>query len=265
MSPHSPAGAAFGSEPGRWPLPPAVSASDLWLRAVAAGGQGRYAAARADLTELTRRRPEARLASLALSTRGSLSRQLGGHARAAGWDGRAWALAGTDTEAGVDALAGLAADALGSGRLAASAALLGRAVDLHRESDTPPRRLAIRLAWVHAELAMAAGEGAAAVGHADRAVGLAADAAPALLRHRIKSDVVLAAALSCAGDIAGARRVGDAVLADTLAHRLVPLRWALACLLAGVGSAVHSPAEITGIRQQSAAFMTRHGGRWQGR
>ena len=39
-------------DPGRWPLPDAVSPTELWLRAVAAGGQGRYASARADLAAL---------------------------------------------------------------------------------------------------------------------------------------------------------------------------------------------------------------------
>ena len=32
--------AAFGDDPGRWPLPAATTARELWLRAVAAGGQG---------------------------------------------------------------------------------------------------------------------------------------------------------------------------------------------------------------------------------
>ena len=262
MNPQSLADAAFGSEPGRWPLPRATSAAELWLRAVAAGGQGRYSSARADLAALLRHRPADRVGSLALSTMGSLARQLGGHARAAGWEGRAWALAGADPEAGIDALAGLAADALGMGRLALSAALLGRADELYGRADSPPPRLAIRLAWVHSELAMAAGDGRGAVAHADRAVALAAAALPDLRRHRVKSDLVLAAALSCAGDLR-ARRVGEQVLADTLTYRLVPLRWAAACLLAGTGSDTHSPAEITGIRQDTAAFMTRHGGWWR--
>ena len=67
--------------------------------------------------------------SLAHSTRASFLRQLGWHARARGWDGRASALAGADLEAHADALIGLAADALGVGRFAASAAALHRAAD----------------------------------------------------------------------------------------------------------------------------------------
>ena len=51
------ADAAFGPTPDLWPLPDAETDTDLWLRAVAAGAQGRYSSARADLGELLRRRP----------------------------------------------------------------------------------------------------------------------------------------------------------------------------------------------------------------
>ena len=123
--------AAFGEDPGMWPLPAAHTPAELWLRAVAAGGQGRYGSAQADLSALLHQLPAGGLASLALSTRASFLRQLGGHRAARGWDGRALALAGTDgastVEPAVDALVGLAADALGVGRLAASATLLERA------------------------------------------------------------------------------------------------------------------------------------------
>ncbi len=261
------AAAAFGPDPGRWPLAAGRTPEQLWMRAVAAGGQGRYAAARADLTRLLRGRPDARWQSLALSTQGSFLRQLGWHRKAHDWDGRAWAAAGavdsdtSDTEAAVDALIGLAADALGAGRLAASAALLQRATSL--TCPGAAARLDIRLAWVHAELAMAGGDGAAAVRHARRGVELAEGALPELRRHRAKSDVVLAAALCSEGDLGGSRALADAALTDTETHRLVPLRWALACLLSDIGSSVHPPAVIAGIRAESAAFVTRHGGDWK--
>lgn len=141
------AAVAFGAEPGRWPLPPATDPDQLWLRAVAAGGQGRYAIARNCTAEVIRRAPRGRLGSLALSTQASFLRQLGWHRVARGWDGRAYACAGADPEAGVDALIGLSADALGVGRLATSDALLHRAADLLAGADSPPPRLAIRLAW----------------------------------------------------------------------------------------------------------------------
>lgn len=259
------AAAAFGDDPGRWPLPTPATSDEQWLRAVAAGGQGRYASARADLAEILRREPPGRLHSLALSTQGSFLRQLGWHRRARDLDGRAWALAGGDLEAGVDALTGLAADALGVGRLAASAALLDRVGGLHARAGELPPRQAIRLAWVGAELAMAAGDGTAAVGHARRGVELAERALPALRRHRVKSDVVMAASLCSAGDLAAARALADATLVDTLTHALVPLRWALSCLLSDIGSTLHDPGQIADIRDRSAAFVIRHGGRWRTR
>ena len=257
--------AAFGDDPGRWPLPAAHDSLHRWLRAVAAGGQGRYGSATAELSELLRDRPEARLASLALSTKASFLRQLGWHWQAHDWDGRAWARAAGDPEAGTDALIGLAADALGVARLAASAALLARAAGLVHTHPAPPPRLEIRLAWVRAELAMASGDGDSAVHHARCGVELAQAAVPLLRRHRVKSDVVLAAALCCCGDLTASRAVADAALQDTEAYGLVPLRWALACLLADIGSGAHSPAVIADIRDRSAWFVVRHGGRWNAR
>ncbi|MFM9034053.1 MAG: hypothetical protein ACKOQ4_07155 [Mycobacterium sp.] len=260
---HPAAAAAFGADPGRWPIPAAREPNDLWLYAVAAGGQGRYAAANAALTELLRGAPGARLASLALSTRASFLRQLGWHWRAHDVDGRAWARAGGDSEAGGDALIGLAADALGVGRLPASATLLRRADELFRQAGGVPARQQIRLAWVRAELAMAAGDGATATTHARRGVERAEAALPALRRHRVKSDVVLAAALSCAGDLAGARAVADSALASAQSLGLAPLAWASACLLAGIGSGERGPAAIAELRDRNAGFVTRHGGRWK--
>lgn len=256
------ADAAFGDDPGCWPLPGAEGVGDLWLHAVAAGGQGRYAVARADLDEVLRRQPAGPLASLALSTRASFLRQLGWHDLARRWDGAAVATASSG-EAGVDGFAGLSADALGVGRLAASAVLLDHARRLLERMDAPAPRLAIRLAWVGSELAMAAGDGPVALGHARRGVELAEQALPALRRHRVKSDVVLAAAMCTAGDLAGSRAVADAALVATETHGLRPLQWALASLLSGIGSAAHSAEEILAIRTRSAAFVTRHGGRWR--
>ncbi|MCV7083117.1 hypothetical protein [Mycolicibacterium insubricum] len=44
--------AAFGDLPSYWPLPGADGPGQSWLRAVAAGGQGHYAAAHAELEAL---------------------------------------------------------------------------------------------------------------------------------------------------------------------------------------------------------------------
>ena len=147
------------------------------------------------------------------------------------------------------------------GRLAASAELLKRATTVLDGPGDPPARLVIRLAWVRAELAMAAGDGCTARSYALRGVELAEQALPELRRHRVKSDVVLAAALCSDGDLELSRALADTTLADAQTHGLVPLRWALACLLAGIGSNAHSPTDVAGIRDRSADFITRHGGR----
>ncbi|WP_036466969.1 hypothetical protein [Mycobacterium triplex] len=254
------AAAAFGDQPARWPLPTATSPSELWLRAVAAGGQGRYGSAYRDLAALRRDVASGPLVSLAHSTQGSFLRQLGWHARARGWDGRALALAGADPEARADALIGLAADALGVGRFAAAATLLARA-DPELAAGVPDR-LPVRRQWVAAELAMARGDGAAAVRHAAEAVELARAMEPASQRHQVKSDVVLAAALCSAGAIDRARTVAEAALDATGRLGLIPLRWASACLLFDIGSVTISAPKMAEIRDVCAGQVRRAGGTW---
>ena len=141
------------------------------------------------------------------------------------------------------------------GRFAASAEALGRAQGLL--GDGPPR-LAVRLAWVSAELAMATGDGAAAVAHAQRSVELAAALGSA--RHMVKSDVVLAAALCSDGRPDLSRAVADAALVTTQRLGIIPLSWALACLMVEIGSGTHSSAEVIEIRDDSADTVRRRGG-----
>ncbi len=252
--------AAFGPDPGRWPLPSAGTPREYWLRAVAAAGQGRYAAAMADLDALDRTKTNPSLTSLAYSTRASLLRQLGGHLVARACDGRAWALADADVDAGADALIGLAADALGVGRFTVSRRLLRRADDLLGDTRG---RLAVRHAWVGAELAMVTGDGASAVAEALRAVALAAGLTSS--RHAVKSQVVLAAALSSAGAFDDSRAVADAASISAERLRLIPLNWALACLLTDLGSSVHSPSEICARRERLADTVRDRGGVWTAR
>lgn len=252
---------AFGDDPGRWPLPAANTPHEHWLRAVAAGAQGRYAIALAELECLDRVETGRSLASLGFSTRASFLRQLGGHNAARRWDGRAWTAAESDDDSGADALIGLAADALGVGRFAASQRLLGGAGDLigggHRG------RLPVRLAWVRAELAMITGNGAAAVEDAERAVELAARLGSA--RHVVKSQVVFAAAQCSVGKFDTARSVAEAALRAAERLNLVPLCWALACVLADIGSSVHSPSEICELRDGLAETVRDRGGTWTAR
>ncbi|WP_162618307.1 hypothetical protein [Mycobacterium leprae] len=259
------AAAAFGNQPGRWPLPTATTPHQLWLRAVAAGGQGHYSSAYRDLAVLRRSVPAGRLASLAHSTHGSFLRQLGWHSLARGWDGRALVLAGTDSEARADALIGLAADALGVGRLAAAATLLRRVGSALAPAQLPAQvadRLAVRRRWVAAELAMAVGDGATAVRHAREAVELAQVGRVVSVRHQVKSDVVLAAAL-CSAATERARVVAEAALAATGRLGLIPLRWALACLLIDIGSVTFSEPELSELRDVCADQVRRAGGTWR--
>jgi hypothetical protein len=254
------AAVAFGDQPGRWPLPAAKTPHQQWLRAVGAGGQGRYGTAYADLVALRGAAPSDRLSSLAHSAHASFLRQLGWHSLASGWDGRAWALAGDDPEAAGDALTGLAADALGVGRLAAAAALLQRADPFVAQA---PARLAIRKAWVAAELAMFGGDGGVAVRNAEVAVELAATRLGSA-RHRAKSQVVLAAALCSSGALDRAWDVADAALELTGQLGLVPLRWAVACLLVDLGTQTPTRiAELRDLRDDCARRVEHWGGAWR--
>jgi len=257
------AAAAFGDRPDSWPLPTATTPQQLWLRAVAAGGQGRYGSACRDLSEVRRERPAGRLVSLAHSTQASFLRQLGWHTLARGWDGRALALAGTDPEARSDALIGLAADALGVGRFAAATTLLARADSVTVPGPTAPDRLPVRRRWVAAELAMATGDGASAVRHAEEAVELAKAMAVPSARHQVKSQVVLAAALCSAGDTERSRAVGEAALQAAGRLRLLPLRWAAACLLIDIGSVSFTAQKLHEIRDICAGQVRRAGGAWR--
>ncbi|WP_155763482.1 hypothetical protein [Mycobacterium asiaticum] len=261
--------AAFGREPGTWPLPTATTPEQLWLRAVAAGGQGRYGSGYADLALLRAQAKAGPLASLAHSTQGSFLRQLGWHTLARRWDGRAFALAGDDPEASADALVGLAADALGVGRFAAAETLLIRSDELLDGARLPAAtadRLAVRRCWVGAELAMASGDGETAVIRAEEAVKLAQVMTGASARHRLKSEVVLAAALCSAGAIERARSVAQRALQDTAPLGLRPLRWALACLLIDTGSVTveaQGLRELLEIRDICAGEVQRAGGTWR--
>jgi tetratricopeptide (TPR) repeat protein len=248
--------AAFGDDPGRWPLPPAADAEGLWWRAVAAGGQGRYAVAVADLERLRRLDAGPRLTSLSWSTQGSFWRQLGWHDRARTLDGRAWALTAGRGEAAADALTGLAADALGAGRFDAAARALERASAIVESVDVA--RLPVRLAWVSAELAMFSGR-PGAVAHARRAVELTADGPS--LRHTVKSELVLAAARCSVGEVDAARTAAQELLAITETNGLIPLRWAAASLLAGLDPG----GDAVLIRENCAESVTRWGGVWRSR
>ena len=219
--------------------------------AVALGGQGYYAAAAAELERLAADPAvPLRVAAHAAVTRAAHLRQLGGHAVARSWDARGLRLAtaapvgpaqddGTDvgaalvgsahgdgTDAGaarIDALVGLAADAVGLGDPAGAERLLaaaGPALATH-----PSWRPATRAGWVRAELALVRGTPAAAVAPAEEA--LAAARRGGSRRHVLKSRIVLAVAQSAARVMTAEAAVTelDAAAAECAGLGLLPLCW----------------------------------------
>ena len=113
---------------------------------------------------------------------------------------------------------------------------------------------------------MVMGDGAAAVQLAEEGVGLARGMVVPSTRHRVKSAVVLAAALCSAGDIDRAHAVARPALDDAGRFGLIPLRWALACLLIDTGSVTFEEQglrELAGIRDICAAQVQRAGGAWR--
>ncbi|MEV5837366.1 hypothetical protein [Nocardia sp. NPDC052112] len=265
------ADAAFGTGPGRaaTELPAAANPLDRWYRAVVSGGQGRYGAAREELRILRAGTADPVLLSLAASTEGSFLRQLGWHARAATYDGRAAALilptegtVGPDRVAAIcDALTGLAADALGTGRLALATRLLRRSHDAMTQAQSPQGwRTLIRWHWVCAETALASGAPDTAAPHAATALALAEDGPS--VRHRVKSRLLVAATAAASGDIDRARTLADVVGEQCREHGLLPLRWASSMLRAGVSVGADASAAATDA-QECAEAIGRRGGRFR--
>jgi len=111
---------------------------------------------------------------------------------------------------------------------------------------------------------MVTGDGATAVHHAEQALELAT---AATVRHRVKSQVVLAGALCCAGNLERARAVADTALAETGRLGLIPLQWALACMLIDLNdaaSATYTIEELRGLRDDAAELVRHRGGSWPG-
>ena len=110
---------------------------------------------------------------------------------------------------------------------------------------------------------MAGGAGDVAVRNAEIAVELAAATLDGAARHRAKSQVVLAAALCSAGALDRARDVAEAALELTDQLGLVPLRWALACLLADLADTEDRAAELRILRDECAGRIEHWGGSWR--
>ncbi|UIJ60757.1 hypothetical protein LWP59_03475 [Amycolatopsis acidiphila] len=228
--------AAFGDAPVV-PVGAPRSPRAKLLTAIVLGAQGRYAGAASLLGEVAKGRDPV-LAALALSAFASHRRQLGGHRAAFGPDGAALRLVaglsghaepdGIDAAgARADALLGLAADNLGVGRLAVARRLLAR---VRAESW----RSQVRRGWVTAEIELADGQARAAVAPAEAALGLAT--ASGALRHVVKSQLVLAAALGATGERERAVHLVDEALGVSDKYALRSLGWPAGLLAAEHGS-----------------------------
>lgn len=242
----TPFAVAFGEAPGARPVG-GDDVADRWLRAVGLGAQGWFAAAGAVAERLTRDPVAPRpWRSRAASLGGSLVRQQGRHAHARVLDGRALLLAGTHPGARADALVGLAADALGTGRFEEAAALLDLAAPLETVpglAEWEADRLQIRRLWVTGELALVQGDPDHGVEVADRARRLAE--AHAMRRLAWKSELIGLVARGVQNPAASAASL--AVLGERLlAAGQLPLAWAAAA--AGAGA---SDTEIAGRARQS--------------
>ncbi|WP_233223800.1 hypothetical protein [Amycolatopsis sp. CA-128772] len=127
-----------------------------------------------------------------------------------------------------DALLGLAADNLALGRLPAARRLAQRA-----SAEDPRWRATVRGGWVGAEIALAAGQGAEAVPHAERALETAL--ARGARRHVVKSRIVLAVALRAAG-APDHRQISDDLVGNAMATaeecELLSLSWPAALVAA---------------------------------
>jgi hypothetical protein len=259
-----------------------------WLAAVALGARGRYAAASALLAGLHGRRGvDAGVRAHAAVTRAAHLRQAGGHLAARRWDGLGLALAtepsgtsapgkaavgesafakgalcdeappapdaGLDLAAArVDALLGLAADAIGLAQPELAERLLRLAGPAALEH--PSWRPGVRWHWVRAELALTRDRPEPAVELAGRA--LAGARAAGAVRHEIKSAIVLAVAE------AGAGREAEKVIADlgALSERtrqsgLWTLEWPIQLLLDSlIGDA--EPAQPTTHRSRAVQIVS---------
>jgi hypothetical protein len=253
--------AAFGNRPDA-PVPTPRTARDRWLAAVVLGGQGRYAAASALLDGLLKD-PDPVIASLAASTLGSHRRQVGGHEVAKRLDAAALArLTGSGSDGGdwdgdrdgidflgarSDALLGLAADNLGTGRLTTARRLIEAADAL---GDVGWRGQ-VRLGWVRAEVELADSRPKAALPYAEAALRRARAARAA--RHIAKSEMIVSATLAVCGGVTErvrARQLAAGVVDWGIEFGLLPLVWPCSLLLADL-----EPAKAAAHRQRAAGAL----------
>lgn len=174
-----------------------------WLRAVALGAAGRYGQALEVVDRIGEQDPEF---SMARSLRASLLRQLGAHDVALVADQQALASAKTPGAA-IEAMTGLAADAVGLQDAATASSNLAKATSLlDRVGAASPDiwwRHRVRSQWVACEVALLQSQSRAALTDAQAALQLAEAAnAP---RHVAKSLLFVAVSQIETGDREGAK------------------------------------------------------------
>jgi hypothetical protein len=210
--------AAFGDRPDLVITATPAAAHDRWLAAVVLGAQGQYARAATILATLLNHADD-ELAALAAATFASHRRQLGGHAAARVLDAAGVARAPHDGDAFADVLLGLAADAVGAGRL-------DEARRLRDRTPTKSWRAEVRVGWVSAEIDLSAGRADLARPHAEHAFEVAAMSGST--RHQIKSTIILGATLTTPD----ARKLVTRARDDATDLHLLSLVWPAALLLA---------------------------------
>ncbi len=225
---------------------------DDWRTAVALGARGYVCAGDGVIRQAAAGSrsavSEPSITSLWASTQASWIRQSGRHGTALSLDGQAAALAveAPDgpwrTAAIADALTGLAADNLGRGRFAVSGRLLERVRDEVLPTIAPGAdfevgdRLRLRWRWVSAELGLYSGDVESAATHSAAALDLVEGIGSA--RHRIKTQLIGAAASAMVGNAAQALAAAGVCADETAELDLLPLNWAALTMLSGMGEPV---------------------------
>lgn len=173
---------------------------ERWLRAVALGACGRYGEALDIAEQIVPGTPEY---SMARSLRASLLRQLGIHDLALVCDREAMAGAATPGAA-IEAMTGLAADAVGLQDGLTAATMIAQAQSLLDRVSAEPAsaptwwRHQVRLRWVQCEVALLGSDAGAAIDHASQALQHAEIAAAP--RHVAKSLLFVAVGQIDAGE-----------------------------------------------------------------
>jgi hypothetical protein len=108
----------------------------------------------------------------------------------------------------------------------------------------------LRSAWVRAELAMYTGDPAAAEKYSAAAL-VSAGSCPSI-RHRIKTELIAAAAAASAGEVRTAVERASRVGRDAAAAGQLPLRWASAMLLDALGAGGEGPGVVATLQRELA-------------